>query len=192
MHNLTCLSPSDDCLNSEFLLESYLGTSVPTTSASSPEAQNEEYTGDFKGDYGLDYWNRRRTAWISGRAISIASGAQSPQGRGIDPVSPGIADLFRNGAPRKTSKTVAKLCEVLAPPFAEEDDAIWNNGIRAVWKSLSHGDKLKYPLPLPVVVRHHFIWSLKRVRLLTRLLSLTCECRSRYYVEAGYEMEPGQ
>lgn len=69
-------------------------------------------------------------------------------------ILPGIADPPRNGTARKTSKTVVKLCEVMAPPFAEEDDAIWNNGVRAVWKSLSHGDKLKYPLPLPIVVRH--------------------------------------
>jgi len=126
--------------------------------ASSPETQIE-YTGDFEGEYGLDYWNRRRTAWVAGRPIQSVSTSQSPQGTRVTSVSSEITDPPRNGAPRKTSKTVTKLCEVMAPPFAEEDDGIWNSGVRAVWKSLSHGDKLKYPLPLPVVVRHSFLKS---------------------------------
>lgn len=132
-----------------------------------PEAQKEEYTGDFKGEYGLDYWNRRRTAWIAGGPIQSASNTQSSQGPRMPSIFLGIAAPPKNGAPRKTSKTVVKLCEAMAPPFAEEDDAIWNSDGRAVWKSLSHGVKLRYPLPLPIVVRYSFLWILKRVHLLT-------------------------
>jgi len=142
------------------MLASYLSSLTTTTSASLPEAQKDEYTGEFKGEYGIDYWNRRRTAWIAGRPIQPTLNSQSLQEPRLSSVSSGIADPLRNGTPRKTSKTVAKLCEVMTPPFAEEDDAIWNNGVRAVWKSLSHGDKLKYPLPLPVVVRYSFLWVL--------------------------------
>lgn len=143
------------------MLASYPSSLTTTTGASLLESHQDEYTGDFKGEYGLDYWNQRRTAWIAGRPIQLTSNSHSPQGSRTSFVSRGTADLRRNGAPRKTSKTVAKLCEVMAPPFAEEDDDIWNNGVRAVWKSLSHGDKLKYPLPLPVVVCCFFFWSLK-------------------------------
>ncbi len=135
------------------MLASYPSSVTTTTGTSLPESQQDEYTGDFKGEYGLDYWNQRRTAWIAGRPIQPTSNSQSLQEPRVSCVSSGIADPRRNGTSRKTSKTVAKLCEVMAPPFAEEDDDIWNNGVRAVWKSLSLGDKLKYPLPLPVVVR---------------------------------------
>lgn len=157
---LTRLLTCDSHLNSEFALShtlaSNLGTSAAVMGVSFPEARQEEYTEDFTGEYGLEYWNRRRTAWLTGRPIQSTSDAQSPQGPRMAFLSPGIADPPRNGTPRKPSKTVTKLCEVMAPPFAEEDDAIWNHGVRSVWKSLSHGDKLKYPLPLPIVVRHSF------------------------------------
>lgn len=143
------------------MLASYPSSFTTTTGTSLPEAQQDEYTGDFKGEYGLDYWNQRRTAWIAGRPIQSTSNSQSIREPRISYVSSRIADPRRNGASRKTSKTVAKLCEVMAPPFAEEDDDIWNNGVRAVWKSLSLGDKLKYPLPLPVVVRYTIFRSLK-------------------------------
>ena len=143
------------------MLASYPSSVTTTTGTSLSEAQEDEYTGDFKGEYGLDYWNQRRMAWVAGRPIQPTSNSQSLQGVNVSSVSSGSADPRRNGAPRRTSKTVAKLCEVMAPPFAEEDDDVWNNGVRAVWKSLSHGDKLKYPLPLPVVVRYAFLWSLK-------------------------------
>jgi hypothetical protein len=81
MHLLTCLLPCDSNLNSEFApphtLASYLSTSTATTGTSFSEAQKDEYTGDFKGEYGLDYWNQRRTAWIAGRPIQSTSNSQS-------------------------------------------------------------------------------------------------------------------
>ena len=143
------------------MLASYPSSFTTTTDTSLPEAQKDEYTGDFKGEYGIDFWNQRRMAWVAGRPIQPTSNSQSLQEPRVSSASLGTADPRRNGAPRKTSKTVARLCEVMAPPFAEEDDDIWNDGVKAVWKSLSHGDKLKYALPLPVVVRDSFLWDLK-------------------------------
>src|SRR5260221_10211302 len=103
MHLLTCLSPFDGCLDSAFTLfdtaASNLGTSAAATSASSSEAHMEEHVGDFKGEYGLDYWNRRRRAWISGRPVQVASSSQSLQEQGTISVSSGVANPPRNGTP---------------------------------------------------------------------------------------------
>ncbi|PVG03494.1 hypothetical protein CPB86DRAFT_695092 [Serendipita vermifera] len=80
------------------------------------------------------FWEKRREAWLQSSSAADKKAAT-------------------NGGQEPPSKARARLESLLAPPLAEEDDAVWNDVVSSIWKGLQRGDKLKKNLPLPLVIK---------------------------------------
>lgn len=78
------------------------------------------------------YWEKRRAEWLK------------------EPTEPQTHPREEDNL--SGSKARARLEEMLAAPFAEEDDMIWSGTLNAIWRGFSRGDRLKKNLPLPIVV----------------------------------------
>ncbi|KAF8969452.1 hypothetical protein BDZ97DRAFT_245240 [Flammula alnicola] len=82
---------------------------------------------------GPDYYTARRRLWLTPRVNPVTPLAHPPARQKLE-------DLFNQ-------------------PGAIYSPEAWNNGLEKVWKGLSSGGKLKYSLPMAIIIKIiHAAW----------------------------------